>query len=54
MRHLPIARRFGVWGDDFMGYGKPDPDKKWWLDLESVEGELRVPIKKGGKDPDYL
>ena len=54
MRHVPIARRFGVWGDDLMGYGKADPGKKWWLDLEGVDGELRVPIKKGGKDPDYL
>jgi reductive dehalogenase len=54
MRHVAIARRFGVWGDDLMGYGKPDSGKKWWLDLEWVEGELRLPPKKGGKDPDYI
>jgi len=43
MRHVPFARRFGVWGDDLMGYGKPEPGKKWWLDLEAVDGEIQVP-----------
>lgn len=43
MRHVPFARRFGIWGDDLMGYGKPDPRKKWWLDLEAIDGELHVP-----------
>jgi reductive dehalogenase len=43
MRHVPPARRFGVWGDDLMGYGKENYKKKWWLDLEDVGGFLRVP-----------
>jgi len=43
MRHIPLMRRFGVWGDDLMGYGKPDYRRKWWFDLEDVDGELRVP-----------
>ena len=43
MRNLPMMRRFAVWGDDLMGYGKPEPAFKWWFDLEDVEGELRVP-----------
>ena len=49
MRHVPPARRLGVWGDDFMGYGKPDPNRKWWLDLENVDGELQVPSLKDEK-----
>lgn len=47
MRHVPPARRFGIWGDDLMGYGKPDPSKKWWFDLEDVNGDgvLTIPKK---------
>jgi len=43
MRHVPLFRRMGIWGDDFFGYGKPDPKRKWWLDLEEVRGVLRIP-----------
>jgi len=43
MRHAPLARRLGVWGDDLMGYGKPDPRRKWWMDLDELDGELRIP-----------
>ncbi|MBU2513588.1 reductive dehalogenase [bacterium] len=43
MRKLPFARRFGVWGDDLLGYGKPDYNHKWWLDLETINGDLQVP-----------
>lgn len=50
MRNVPLARNFGIWGDDLMGYGKPDPKLKWWLDLEDVEGTLRVPNKKQNSD----
>ncbi|MBW2064488.1 MAG: reductive dehalogenase [Deltaproteobacteria bacterium] len=46
MRHVPPARRIGIWGDDIMGYGKPDPRRKWWLDLELVDGHLRIPAGK--------
>lgn len=54
MRNIPFARRFGIWGDDLMGYGKPDPGKKWWPDLEWVDNELRIPPVKGDKDHDYI
>jgi ferredoxin len=43
MRNLPWTRRLAIWGDDLMGYGKPKPEQKWWLDLEDVDGTLRVP-----------
>ena len=38
-----MARRLGVWGDDLLRYGRPDPRRKWWLDLEEVEGVLKIP-----------
>lgn len=43
MRNVPPVRNMAIWGDDLMGYGKPDRTAKWWLDLENVNGELRVP-----------
>ena len=45
MRNIPFARRFAIWGDDLLGYGKPDDTKKWWLDLEDIDGELQIPTK---------
>ena len=41
MRHVPLARRFAVWADDLMGYGKPRPSRKWWFDLELVDGKYK-------------
>jgi reductive dehalogenase len=49
MTTIPAARRFGIWGDDLLGYGKPDYENKWWLDLEDVEGETRSPFQLTGK-----
>jgi reductive dehalogenase len=49
MRRVPPARRLAVWGDDLMGYGKPSPNDKWWLDLEDRDGELIVPKMRGPK-----
>jgi 3-chloro-4-hydroxyphenylacetate reductive dehalogenase len=48
MRHSGMARSIAIWGDDLMGYGKPDYSKKWWFDLEDVEGDgiLRVPANR--------
>jgi len=43
MRNIPFARRFGIWGDDLMGYGKPEYEHKWWLDLEKRDGVPGVP-----------
>ena len=47
MRKSSLARSLAIKGDYFMGYGKPDDSKKWWLDLEDVEGDgvLLVPGK---------
>jgi reductive dehalogenase len=43
MRHIPAAHRLAMWGDDLLGYGKPHYEEKWWLDLEDVDGVLRIP-----------
>lgn len=43
MRHSSIARSLAIRGDDLMGYGKPHPDRQWWLDLEEVDGVIQVP-----------
>ena len=50
MINIPFARRFAVWGDDLLGYGKPDLKYKWWFDLVHEEGRLQIPkvdIEKG-------
>ena len=49
MRKSSLARSAAIWGDDLLGYGKPDYSKKWWFDLEDVEGDgaLLIPGKKG-------
>ncbi len=48
MRNVPMARRFGIWGDDLMGYGKADDTNKWWFDLEDElgDGVLSIPGSK--------
>jgi 3-chloro-4-hydroxyphenylacetate reductive dehalogenase len=48
MRHSGIARSLAIWGDDLLGYGKPDHSKKWWLDLEDSAGDgaLKPPANK--------
>jgi reductive dehalogenase len=48
VRHSGIARSLAVWGDDLLGYGKPDYSKKWWYDLEDVAGDgiLQIPANK--------
>jgi reductive dehalogenase len=43
VRHSSLARSFAIWGDDFLGYGKPKPENKWWFDLEEVDGVLGIP-----------
>jgi reductive dehalogenase len=54
MRHFPPARNFGIWGDDFLGYGKRHDSSKWWFDLEDVNGDgiLTIPeYRKGSDEP---
>ena len=48
MRHSALARSLAIWGDDVLGYGKPDYSKKWWFDLEDVNGDgiLTIPANK--------
>jgi len=48
MRHSALARSLAIWGDDLLGYGKPDYTKKWWFDLEDVNGDgiLTIPANK--------
>ena len=45
VRHSGIARSLAIWGDDLLGYGKPDYNKKCWYDLEDVAGDgiLQIP-----------
>jgi 3-chloro-4-hydroxyphenylacetate reductive dehalogenase len=45
MRHSPLARSIAIWGDDLLGYGKPDYNDKWWYDLEDInsDGVLTTP-----------
>ncbi len=38
VRNLPFTRNFAARGDDLLGYGKVEPDRKWWLDIEDVDG----------------
>jgi ferredoxin len=47
MRHVPSTRRFGIWCDDLLGYHKPNPKKKWWLDLDEENGRFIKPGKAG-------
>jgi reductive dehalogenase len=47
MRNVPSTRRFGIWCDDKMGYHKPNYKKKWWLDLDQVDGRFVTPKKSG-------
>jgi reductive dehalogenase len=48
MRNSALARSLAIWGDDFLGYGKPDYSQKWWFDLEDVNGDgiLSAPANK--------
>ena len=50
MRHFPLTRRVAIWADDLMGYGKPKPKLKWWLDLEQVDGVLQEPQLQKNKN----
>jgi ferredoxin len=38
VRRSSLARSLAVWADDLLGYGRPDAGKKWWYDLEDVDG----------------
>jgi reductive dehalogenase len=42
-----LARRFSLWMDELLGYGKQNLEDKWWYDLEGIEGVFQVPTKVG-------
>ena len=44
-RHAPFLAGLLVKIDNVRGYGKQDERYKWWLDLEEVDGALRIPRK---------
>lgn len=43
--HLPWTRRLLIWLDDALGYGQRNDLKKWWRDLELVNGVLQIARK---------
>ena len=45
VRRTPALDKFIVKMDDIWGYGRADRRFKWWLDLEDVNGVLKVPEK---------
>ena len=49
VRHSGIARSLAVWGDDLLGYGKPDYSNKWWFDLEDVNGDGTLTLARNVK-----
>jgi len=50
MRHSGVARSLAIKGDDLLGYGKADYSKKWWFQLECVDGVLHDRSKRKLKD----
>jgi hypothetical protein len=50
MRHSSVARSLAIRGDDLFGYGKADYSKKWWFQLECVDGVLHDRSKRKLKD----
>ncbi len=48
--HLPFTRRLLIWLDDALKYGKQNPLKKWWLDLEIVHGRVVEPKGTNARD----
>ncbi len=42
VRHSSLARSIAVRADDLLRYGKPKDEKKWWFDLEDIDGHLEV------------
>jgi len=47
IKNTPFMDSFLVKMDNLRGYGKQDDLFKWWFDLEEIDGELKVPQKKG-------
>lgn len=45
VRTSSLARSIAVWADDLFGYGNPRYEKKWWFDLDDVDGILKISEK---------
>ena len=41
----PVLVPIAVYFDDKLGYGKRNPNKKWWVDMELVDGAGQPPAK---------
>ncbi len=48
----PLLVPIAVYLDDRIGYGNRNPVKRWWLDLELVDGQARVPAGTNERDLD--
>lgn len=48
----PLTVPFAVWFDDWIGNGRRNPIKKWWLDLELVGGVAIMPKGTNTRDID--
>ncbi|MCW5770415.1 MAG: hypothetical protein KIT16_02170, partial [Rhodospirillaceae bacterium] len=44
------THRMLIWLDDKLGYGKRNPLKKWWLDLETKDGHVVRPAGVNERD----
>ncbi len=49
----PLLVPIAVFLDDRLGYGMRNPYKKWWLDLEMVDGVCVHPKGVNERDIDY-
>jgi reductive dehalogenase len=49
--HVPATRRWIAWLDDRVGHGRRNPVKRWWFDLEWVNG-VAVPPRAGTNERD--
>jgi len=43
VKYTSFLDRFIIKLDDIWGYGKQNKKDKWWIDLEDIDGVLRVP-----------
>jgi reductive dehalogenase len=41
VRSIPFIRSAVIKADDLLGYGNPNVEHKWWLDLDDIDGTLR-------------
>ena len=46
----PRAMNIAVFLDDRLGYGNRNPVKRWWLDLELVDGKAQIPAGTNERD----